>query len=162
MDLQMNNNYPRGFTKHDILLHNLITQFCSEVVGTISFVSVDAKQISLSWCHLMATVVGDTLPVRVVDGSWRKRFMHSWVETPRGHVIDVSPVGCRSHPVMYPGKALVFHEGVYHELIADIRNSEKFQVAYASVMKQANEIRTKYQFTYLVLCKKYRIKPHAL
>jgi hypothetical protein len=151
----MNGNYPRNvFSEHDLVVHNLVIAFS---VGMV--LSVDAKprrprQITVSWCHLMATLVGATIPVKVVDGYWCKKVEHSWIETRDGSIIDVSPIGCRSAPVMYPGSVLEDKELYWRDIFVPatkrqrprfitIRKSIKFTRAFTESFEQSIQLREK-------------------
>lgn len=167
----MNGNYPKVFSKHDLILHNLISTFCLELISKIEPKRAERKEVSLSWCHLMATLVGATFPVRVVDGFWAVQHQHSWVETKGGHIIDVSPIGCRSLPSMYPGKflekqninwKLVFIEAKKRKeklILKNILNSDKFKNATTVALKQTEKIRKKYTKWYYEACKTNKIRP---
>lgn len=167
----MNGNHPKVFSKHDLILHNLITTFCFEVIRNCEPVRATNKQISLSWCHLMATLVGVTFPIRIVDGFWADQTQHSWLETKSGHIIDVSPIGCRSLPVMYPGRflekhninwKLVFVEGKKNReklIFKNIRNSDKFKDALKQAIEQTVKVRKKYTKWYYEACKANKIRP---
>lgn len=167
----MNGNHPRVFSKHDLILHNLITTFVFEVIRTCEPVRAANKQISLSWCHLMSTLVGITFPTRIVDGFWYDKNQHSWLETKCGHIIDVSPIGCRSLPVMYPGKflekqninwKLVFVEAKKRDekiIFKDIRSSDKFKDALKQALEQTVKIRKKYTKWYYETCKANKVRP---
>jgi hypothetical protein len=119
----------------------------------------------------MATLVGLTFPVRIVDGFWSVQTQHSWLETKAGHIIDVSPIGCRSLPPMYPGKflenhninwKLVFIEAKKKEeklVFKNIRNSDKFKDALTQALEQTKKIRKKYAKLYFGTCKANKVKP---
>ncbi len=169
--LVMNGNYPKVFSKHDLILHNLITTFCLKLIYYVEPVRCKNNQISLSWCHLMSVLVGITFPVKIVDGFWCHENQHSWLETKNGNIIDVSPIGCRSLPPMYPGKVLekqnlnwklMFIEAKgkdQKKIFTDIRNSEKFKEAFETAFKQTKKFRKKYTKLYYDICKANKVRP---
>lgn len=157
----MNGNFPRVFSKNDITLHSFITLFCSELITEIdSGIRAHKNQTTLSWCHLMASIVSQTFPVRLVDGYWSGEFLHSWVETKSGHIIDVSPIDCRSLPIMFPGVLLrnktcswkrVFREAKSKKdkvIFIKIRQSNKYVTAYETAVEQTKEICSRYTKMY--------------
>lgn len=168
--LQMNGNYPRNFNVHELVLHSAITIFCSNLISQLEYKRAKKGQCSLSYCHLMATLVGMTFPVKVVDGYWHRNFNHSWVETKWGSIIDVSPIACRSLPLMYPGvplkdKGMLNWRMIFistkknDRRILEIRESVKFKRLLREALAQTAALRKKYFDYYLQSCKEHNIKP---
>ena len=162
----MNGNFPDVFKKKDLDLHNIIISLCVRVVHEIGTAKSNTDYpLSVSWCHLMASLVAATLPVKLVDGYWGgSKFYHSWVTTPNGHIIDVSPIKCRSAPIMYPKKASeqcsihwnkVFKKATKRQQghFDKIRASEKFALAFKDVMKKTVTIRTELKKAYKECCR---------
>jgi hypothetical protein len=166
----MNNNLEFRFSKHDLLLHGLIAAFCCDVVTKVWNAQSCEGEVSVSWCHLLSTLVRLTFPVDMVDGYWYKNTEHSWVETRSGHIIDVSPIGCRSMAVMLPGVPLkkdcinwrnVFTKATKKEREGFIllRKSKKFGTALEDAFIKTKRLRNRYTKMYLRYCKENNIKP---
>jgi hypothetical protein len=62
---------------------------------------VDEKgeEIVLS-CHMLARAVAKIFHLKVVDGYFARFYNHSWLVTPKGHVIDIYPVGMLGGPML--------------------------------------------------------------
>lgn len=58
------------------------------------------KPVILS-CHIIARAVARVIgkSVKVIDGHYFPFFEHSWLETERGNIIDVYPVGIVGGPI---------------------------------------------------------------
>jgi hypothetical protein len=65
----------------------------------------DGEEIILS-CHMLVRAVAKIFHLKVIDGYFAKSYDHSWLVTPRGHLIDVYPVATLGGPTLMDGQWL--------------------------------------------------------
>lgn len=66
----------------------------------------DGEKILLS-CHMVARALAEYFPVSCVDGEFVCGFMHSWLLTPEGNVIDPYPILVLGGPYLMAGHLCV-------------------------------------------------------
>lgn len=81
-----------------------------EVLGLLPDIDLGAdekgERIVLS-CHMLARAVSKVFHLKVADGFFARFYDHSWLVTPRGHIVDVYPVGILGGPILVDGSGVL-------------------------------------------------------
>jgi len=97
----------------------LVTQIELELFNKIRQVVVKLKKdsriagLEIS-CHAVARAFGNLFNLEIMDGYFRGGFMHSWLRTSEGNVIDLYPPFLLNEPVLVVCKSFPGHVNPWH------------------------------------------------
>ena len=143
---KMEHAIKKEIPKEDIVLFEKIKRSVDELPDEIANLEyygrmVASRQVS---CHVLARAVAKIYVnegLRIIDGYFAKSFIHSWLETKNGNIIDVYPVGVVNGPFLMSGASRGPSKDIYTETKLSLNLSAGFIV---NNVKQVRNAMTKF------------------